>query len=305
MMELHPFQTFEPSPTVKRLFRPLRHSAYEIESATVPGMMSHDGFALLTAAFVSVLVLEAWGLWNIWRVTQLGLSIVLSAVLVDVVLAVLAHLGAANQCEQSTRLLVAETPDERDRIKASRGTSERWMLLGAAVIVLVALLKFALFWDITGMATDGATLAVCLSYFVVAALHIKCTGQFIYACFGACLLWGERRQFRKELVDDPQAGKLQARSRTLAIHSRAPVTAAPVDLHSIEIDAQGQPRLRAVGVLMDKQVQGLCQSQRDPEARLAVLKAALKLQLMMLGTEGGSAIPSTPALPGASSELAR
>ena len=87
MPDLNALENFEPSLETKSVWRFTRKSPAQFGGIVLPGLFQTSHLTLDTAAFLTVIALEAWGLGNLLIVGDLSATYVVFLFLIDLVFA--------------------------------------------------------------------------------------------------------------------------------------------------------------------------------------------------------------------------
>ncbi len=146
MLEPPASESFEPSKDVKSHWLYTRKSSFNVAGLELPGLFTTHNFQKDTAAFVAVLFLEAWGLYNllaaIGTLSSLSLGGAVAVFLVDIALAFARHLPAAVECRVKNSLILESSSEERFALEQKR-RKIKWLapvgsVLGVNILDAVA-----------------------------------------------------------------------------------------------------------------------------------------------------------------------
>lgn len=289
---------FEPGKTTKRLWTYVRKQERTVVGITLPGLFDISHFGIDALLFVVVIVLELWGLINLWMVGLPLISIPL-AFLLDLTCAIGHHIFSVGKtCVLKNRIVVAELAvretlksdnepeitaetqrlqqQYRDQIRKRKFFSGFFALL----IFALSVLKIVGFYGLHE-AFDIFTLAVMVSYVIVAILHVKVTGYFIFALLAEWFLRKDKGRYVRQGTGRLPAGQP---NRISFIRTSNQLN----DEHSIGehnlCKVEGGYQLRTHGILTDDQLSALVGYQKR-EAKSEVVLHGLKHQLDILETD--------------------
>jgi hypothetical protein len=294
MLEPTASEAFEPSKDVKSYWLYTRKSSYNAAGIELPGLFNTHNFQKDAAAFVAVVFLELWGLYNllaaIGSISSYAMGGVVAVFLLDIGLAFVRHLPSAVECRSKNSLILSFSPEDRFAIEQKRRKLKWLSPLGSLLILALAGLKTYLFYMLNEEIT-GQTASVLVSYLIAAILHITNTGYFIWGLIFSFFLkrernkWASRdaiakeklsihrkREYRIDLVENESIDFKEARSNDHEIRSFN------------ENGKQGF-LLATSGVLTDAQLQGLVNSQPSPNAKRMVALKCLEAQLDILDSD--------------------
>lgn len=292
------YSDFEPGKTAKKLWTYVRKQERTVVGITLPGLFDISHFGIDALLFVVVIALELWGLINLWMVGLPLISIPL-AFLLDLTFAIGHHIFSMGKtCVLKNRIVVAELVI-RETLKSDNEleiTSEtqrlqqqyrnqirrRKFFAGVFAILIFALsaLKIVGFYGMHE-AFDVFTLAVLVSYVIVAILHVKVTGYFIFALLAEWFLRKDKGRYVRQ-----GTGKLPSGQPNRISFIRTPNQLTEYSVaggHGIYKVEDGY-ELRTHGILTDDQLNSLVGYQRR-EAKSEVVLHGLKHQLDILETD--------------------
>lgn len=221
---------FEPGKTTKKLWTYVRKQERTVVGITLPGLFDISHFGLDAILFVVVIVLELWGLINLWMVGLPLISIPL-AFLLDLTFAIVHHIFSMGKtCVLKNRIVVAELT-ARGTLKSSNKleiTAESQRLqqqyrdqirsrkffagVFALLIFALSVLKIIGFYGLHEV-FDVFTLAVLVSYVIVAILHVKVTSYLIFALLTEWFL----RKDKSRYVYTREEGLTSGSNRSISI----------------------------------------------------------------------------------------
>lgn len=298
MFELRPNEAFEPSKDVKNLWTYTRKSSFNAAGIRLPGLFITKGFDIDTAAFVAVIFLELWGLYSIvssiglfsaeGSFNVLGFAVIVALFLIDVALAFLRHLPAGPECRYRNKLILAATPQEREKLRNERGMRVLLTPICSFLILGVAGVKIYGFYMLNSGEINGLTVSVLVSYLFAALLHINNTGYCIYG-------WAFNREIRREYkrwangADDAHEYSIYGRRQyPIAIpkDERIKIKEVSAGKHRIASEkGEGDEQVYVIetyGILTDRELQALIVQQRSENAKSTVARAGLAAQLDIL-----------------------
>lgn len=303
---------FEPGKTTKKLWTYARKDERTVVGITLPGLFDISHFGIDALLFVVVIVLELWGLIILWTVGLPLISIPL-AFLLDLTFAVSYHIFSMGKtCVLKNWIVVAELT-ARETIKSDNELEimakaqrlqqqyrekirSRKFFAGIFALSIFALsaLKIVGFYGLHEV-FDIFTLAIFVSYVIVAILHIKVTGYFIFALLVECFLRKDSSRYVHQGEGRLTVGQP---NRTTLIRTRNKLTEGRADQHEIKkvkeyekvIRVNGKDekvkeyeyQLGTHGILTDDQLSGLVGLQESKEAKSEVVLHGLKHQLDIL-----------------------
>ena len=149
--------------------------------------------------------------------------------------------------------------DEIARQKESMVWPKRWKLISEGVIILAAAFKVLLFMaNYSGF--NGVTLAILMSYALVAILHISSTGYFL---FGMWNKWRIRSDEKRYLRDERGASNFEATFSRESAHFGGQLKSKEVGEHSLIRENSGQNYFKTRGILKDFQLHQLISAQKS------------------------------------------
>jgi hypothetical protein len=186
---------FEPSMETKTQWLRTRKKVRTYESVELPGLFATHAFWLDRLFFILIIVLEIWGLMNFVMVAEIHIAFTLLFFGIDVVLAGISHSGQGTICILKNDItlnkggLLEKTTTENEKnlsIKGVQKKKEKKLKrlnfiknLCEAGIWGLAIFKI---WAFIGNYTEGInglSLAIIVSYLVVAFLHCYSTMFFV------------------------------------------------------------------------------------------------------------------------------
>src|SRR5205814_2332404 len=124
---------------------------------------------------------------------------------VDLVFAVLSHLPKGAICELRNRRLIAEAADVKHKLAGKIFWQRVWVWVLSLPIIGVAAFKVAGFvvgQSIQGTGFNGVSLAILISYALVAAIHLLVTGSVVFAGLHGAWEWMNRLTFDRLVGSD-------------------------------------------------------------------------------------------------------
>ncbi len=199
MPEIDIEEGFEPSTTTKNLWLATRKRERKIEGGLIlPGVFQTTNTMLDAMGFSFVIVLEIVGLFLLREYSGINLFYTIFLFVADVLFALLKHYPAAQKiCLNRNELiyLVAEEGNAAKRAKIEKeiASLKRYQYVWGVLIIIITLYKVIAFYAAVRQ-FNGIVFLVILNYFVVALLHITCTGYFIaYIVFKLSLLLDHKK----------------------------------------------------------------------------------------------------------------
>jgi len=288
---------FEPSLDTKKFYFWTRKSQRKIGGVVLPGLFSTSGVVADAFLFSLILGAEFLGLMNLYSVSDGKIKIlsVVALVIADFLFAFFLHLPWHIRLEAMNREVLAI--DEREQaLYRMEQKKFAWLApIFKIFIWLIALFKVASFWAFRGI-FDGPTVAILLSYCVVALLHIYCTGFFLSELW---LNWQIRREFRIYIDSrNPERNKYRTGIRARLIECKNPMKRSAVAQHvfdeeqpnSSDTPSIGVFVLKTKGILTDGQLYDIVRNQDTREARMELAVKLLEHQMdIMLSDPQGIA----------------
>lgn len=293
MFEPRADEEFEPSINVKNLWTYTRKLSYNAAGIKLPGLFITKGFETDTAAFVTVIFLEAWGLYNLIAaiggngrggLNAFGIAVIFVLFLIDITLAILRHIPLGRECHNSNELVLVKTLAGRQRLSNASRRMRFLRPLLSVLIIAAAVVKLFLFNHLQKHVT-GISVSILVSYMLAAMLHIYNTGYFLYG-----IVFSNRMKKEYNIWASGSGG---ANSLTIGDYrpfpivvpdgERIDISAVTVDRHRIEyLPTYNCFVLRTWGVLTDGQLQTLVGRQRTATAGALVAQVGLQAQLTIL-----------------------
>lgn len=279
MPRINPNENFEPSRSTKFWWTYTRKTSTYHSGVTLPGLFQTSQFYLDSTAFFIIIIGELYGLYNLYVIAQISFVFVVGLFLADLIFAIIGHIPQGISCRANNILALSE---DRKRIGIEKKSIRRWRLLslGAYIIIItLALFKIISFYALQGGVFDGITLAIILSYGIVAILHISSTGYFLSELLLSIMLWRERNKFYSN-DEDSSFFKINGSRKSLII-SEVPLENANVDKHKLYPASKSKAKeskyqyyLETWGILTDRQLESLIGHQK------------LRVQMQVLAGEG-------------------
>ncbi len=278
---------FEPSTRVKSLYLYTRKSPYKIDDeVTLPGLFQTAFLRFDALAFVGILLGEVYGLFNLYKVAQFEIYMPIGLFLADVFFAVLAHIPRRVALEARMDYLVAKWNDAIDiktkndnvaRALHKEKKSKRWTRIWEAAIIGLALFKILLFFGIYGR-FDGITLAVILSYVIVALLHVMSTGYFVFGLIHWIYLKSDENKHLSVGSSESIFRPGRERQTTIMGAKDGLVETTVNDKHHLERKESNEYVLRTTGILMDDELHTFINVQRTQEQKKLVARGGFEQQ---------------------------
>jgi hypothetical protein len=283
-LRIDPTLPFEPSTTTKAFWKRVRHSSYEVGRKTLPGLFRLDYFAVDMFAFLSALALEGWGLFNLFLVGQIEPKYVAVLFLLDIVLAICAHLPVGGIQWRENWLVYEADKTDRDRLRAQIRHRKWISRFFALLIFALAAFKIILFLALQQV-FDSVTAGITVSYAVVATIHVVATGSFLFALAGDLSLKFDRFRFRRSSKETPDLKILGF--RTFPFEHKGALTPARANRHELKRIKGERNRyvLRTWGLLMDNEVVAFCLAQPDDQAAVKVAEESVEAQMRIMEQE--------------------
>lgn len=298
MPRLIPIDNFEPRRNTKYWWRFTRKSSTLYGDVTLPGLFQTAQIKFDLAAFVVIIFGEIVGLANLWALGQVSLFAIISLVLVDITFALGLHIPKGPINIAKNERVVEDDPNEKARLEHKIRRLKPWILFCTVVILIVALIKMGLFYVLQGAIFDGLTLAIVLSYAIVAILHITSTGNVIFEGILSFQIWRDRSAFLSQnkkksepcTITDYREYKFQTDVELQ--------TVATTD-HRLYKDPDTKDKyiLKTFGILKDHELQSLIMHQNNDKQQSILAIEGLRHQLDIMQSEpirGGSPVPPTP-----------
>lgn len=306
MLDLKASDSFEPSKDVKHLWLYTRKSFFHVAGLELPGLYTTKGFAQDAAAFVVVLFLEGWGLYNlltaIGSVSSYAVGGIVAVFLLDLTLAFVRHLPASSKCRFKNKRLLAKSPhEESDAEKPYKRI--KWLSpIGSVLILVLAMGKVYLFYKLNDEIT-GMTASVLVSYLIAAILHITNTGYFLFGLIFSLFLTRDHNKWLDK--SNPAYEKLSingTRPFTISIplNEKIDIKQASANDHVIRKesgDGEETVLLKTSGLLTDTQLIALAGKQGSDRAKRDVALLCLDAQLSILDADPIPKQMEEPVLP--------
>lgn len=286
MATLNPPEDFEPTKGTKKLCLYTRKSPIEVGSITLPGLFQTAHFPRDAFAVVVIVLGEFYGLYNLFLVAQVSLAYFGGVFLADFICAILAHLPQRTICMAKNRLMFAKADEDENAIAKEKykiSKARRWSRFFASIIVLIALAKVVSFYGLQGGVITGVTLAVLLSYGVVAALHITSTGYWLFEFILRRVVRWQKSNFLS--ADPGEKTKYDAHEarKYPPVESETELEEATINgKHALHRREDGIYILETKGVLTDHQLIKLIETQQKTSQKEVVAVEGLKRQLNIL-----------------------
>ena len=292
MAEINPEENFEPSRDTKRVWRFTRKAPRIYPGLTLPGLFDTSNFTLDTALFLTVIILEIWGLVNLLSVGQFNPIYAVFLFLLDLFFAIVRHLPIGNICELKNRLVYEDDVDEQTRIQKRISRSHFTSELFAIPIILIAVFKIISFYALQGGTINGLTAGVMVSYAIAALLHIKVTGYFLFGLLTDIFWWRDHNRFLRQR-DNLNINNVPNRIVSYLQHpfkSSIPLKEARFYKHSLDLisSASGanpssspyEYTFKTWGILFDNQLHNLITQQGTTDAKIVVAREGVRHQVI-------------------------
>lgn len=294
MPRLNPRQSFEPSRSTKWWWRYTRKSSTLHGDVTLPGLFQTAQFKFDFAAIVVIIFGELVGLANLLAVGQMTLLFTAGLFLADLLFAIGLHFpkGPINFAENKRMVDVEDEKARWDRLIM------KWKLVSvffALLILCVALFKTVSFYVLQGGVFNGLTLAIVLSYAIVALLHISSTGYFLSEALLTSLIRWNRNAFLSQnekrsepcTITDYRKYRFQSDEALEAASTVAASTPTHNRMHKLykEEGSTNTYILETFGILDDYQLQDLIMQQHNDKQESILAIEGLRHQLDILQSD--------------------
>lgn len=241
---------FEPSIQTKRLWRYVRKQPWIAGRQEFPGLFQVTSFERDLSMFVLALVLECWGLFMLVSVGNIPLlyrvALIVTAIFIDLVLALAYHAPVGKICEFSTRRAVAMLTNPatlqmvQQRLKRDTQRQRLLRIPAGLGVVVWACFKIFVYYSLQAR-FDTLVISVLVSYVVVAFIHLYFTG---YALFGLYAHFWSFRRDRNRFLNGLSGRVVWYRCDPI----NTKVFLLPVCLPVDETPIEGSPRRREIAI---------------------------------------------------------
>lgn len=276
---------FEPGRGPKKRWLATRKQSTVIGGVDLPGLFQTSHPMLDAVCFFAALMLELFGIYVLYSLGQVGLLNALGLASLDIIAAMLSHLGLGQKKRVANELLLTNEPAAQEALRASLPWWHRALrVLGVILIVGLAAFKVFSFIDLVSSETGtGVVVLVAVSYGLAALLHILCTGYYLAEAYTAFTCWRERRATltSKRRADSPWNIKAFRRH---VFQSPIPLVAVVVGKHSLrlikKIGTGGEYELLTWGILLDQEIQTFAEGQTGGHGTAEHQKAIIALECL-------------------------
>jgi hypothetical protein len=291
MHDLNPHEKFEPTQQTKKMWRFTHKSCSEAEQQEPPGLFSTTGSDHVW--FIVVLIAEVFGLWGLFVLGSAQPLYVVFLFLGDLVLAVCRHLPQGRLCQLENELDVALLEVDVDdvgivRLRNKISKMKTIQLICSLFIIGLAIFKVVSFYALQGEIT-GIVIGVCISYAIAAAIHIRCTGYFLFAIPVSILMYRDRTLFLEGTPRPTRTEITHYREHQFTSQVKVNGKLEKVDLKETNSDYQSltkcqnnQYLLKTCGVLTDQQLKNLIGGEVNNTQKKVVRREGKRVQLQIL-----------------------
>ena len=276
MIDIDNNENFEPSSETKVWWLYTHKTPHKIAGVLLPGVFQTTNYVEQILGFIAIFLLE--GLATFWCFSEgVIITAILASIVVDLVLALVAHLYQKDICRLQNELIYEEQNKQGAialKLKSLKLRQNFFYLL----IMISAIFKIFWFYDVYRI-IDATTLFIMTCYIVGAILHITCTGYVLFTFRFSLKMKSEYKKFLKSNQTEYVRTKA---SQKLNYKGIKEVVAGP---HRVTKRKDGQIYLETLGVLTDKELRGLILNQPDAESQGAMAKAGVRHQISMLGQD--------------------
>lgn len=257
-----------------------------------------DRYAGDTVAFVIALALTFYVYLQFAICTGLSPRYFVLAVLVQVVLALVAHWGLGSEAVIGAELeLIEPGSAHAEHLRQCIGWLKRWTRACAVLLIWsFALLEVFLFARLAPPATPLAVLfAVALSCALAAWVHSAATGYFVFeTCRRVSSWWKRGRAFKSPNYDKHPS--FIKRHRRHIFTSKTKLVAGTIPPHELMLlsgeNGEFTFCLQTWGLLMNREVNSLLALQSSSDQRAILRRECVRVQLEILRSEPLGAVDS-------------
>lgn len=272
---------FEPTRNAKHWWLYTRKSSTVCAGVTLPGLFQTSQFFMDTLGFFGALTLELFGLYMLYSIGQIILFFTVSYFLADVILAISRHIPQGKICMLMNEIVISNDPKEIFvKIRRIRNRKIIQYVLSIFIVGMASFKVFSFYAMIEAL--DPQVVIVCMSYLIVAYLHIKCTGYFLFEILAWYLVRRDRNRYFRGAgcaIGDHRRHFFNANPALV----NAEIHLSPKGSHRLHhTPPEGDGNAHALetwGVLIDAQLHILQGGQMWDEQRRVVAVEGLKHQL--------------------------
>ena len=301
MIDLNPGEDFTPSSDVKSQWLHTPKQKKSEANITINGIFGTSGYDRCIWALVFVMAIESITLYLLSDYSN-GNSTIISwvtfAAFVDILCATFSHSSQNMICLLENKIAIENDPfkiqgllngrvdgHSRDEVKGLK-YFKGWQKFWFAVIILLATLKCIAFWNWFRF-SEGAPLitliGVCVLYLFEAYLHIKFIGFIFYTII---FKWKLTSQYKKYLSSEAMKKQYSYDPNPPGHLFTSDIAIKPAHQAKQSIikepGTDKQYRIRAFGILTDKELILLTHDQDTVEQKRIVLIEGIKYQISLL-----------------------
>jgi hypothetical protein len=298
------YPDFMPSKEVKADWLYSLKKEANIQNAPMPGLFQSENYSLMLAGVCLVLLLEIGATVISYRY-GVSWGAIGAAIIIDFVLAFLAHKPQKSICLLQNKLFIQEDALVREQLRREISSKKLVKNFWFALIIMSGIFKFYWFYDVyrenlisIGLLFDAYTLLVLMCYLVGAALHIVCTGYMLFTSFFHYRVHKEETTYINSINKDGQEVN-QGADRYLKIteFSDNPIINTTIELlphsvgkHQLILDPKfdstqtDSPKyvFKIWGLLLDEELRQFVTHQNFAAQRDVIARAGVSIQLDIL-----------------------
>lgn len=277
---------FDPSRSTKMFWLYTKKNQLDF-GVTLPGLCETTGYSTQMLAFFGILVLEIAP--TVYGIAQ-GLlwQAVAAAILIDIFLAIVAHLWHDKILLAKNQLVITPNAIATQNLRRQIGRYTFYTNFFYFLIFLSGCVKFFFFY-IAYLYFDAIAGAILVSYLLGGILHITYTGYFLYT---SRFYWFVHNEYKQYLNTNALRYSVNAPSIQPITTDGANVQFNMITkgLHRIFKGTDGTYFFETLGIMTDKELVGFIGAQQNAIARDVIAREGLSQQLLNFNALNAGAV---------------
>ena len=281
-MEFNISENFEPSKWLKNFSLYTHKDSYDIGAGLEepPGLFQVNWLRYI-GYFIGVAVIAGIEYWAYKQVQQrTNANVVLGAILIDILFALVAHIGVNKIQKLKNERFLEKDRDLRDAKDKAIGQQRIWFYVGIILISLSTAVKIYYLLKINPPL--NILFLIMVAYVLGSTLHIICTGYFVFETIFHVRFWYEHRKSKGKAKGKYMYDRGDYEEKEIGIGN---IEITEHNNHKIIRKENGSFWLQTKGLLTDTELAVFVNRQKEKESKKLVADAGVSRQLDLLTTE--------------------
>lgn len=283
-MEFNIRENFEPSKWLKNFSLFTYKDSYDIGAGLEkpPGLFQVNWLRYI-GYLIGVAIIAGIEYWAYKQVkSRTDASVILGAILIDILFALVAHIGTNKIQKLKNDLFLETNKDSQDGIKDAIGRQRIWRYIGITLISLSTAVKLYFTLKVLTKAGINILFLMMTAYVVGSILHIICTGYFVFETIFHLRFWYEHVMSRGRAKGKYMYDRGKYEEKVIEMGN---IVVTEHNNHKIIQKEDGSFCLQTKGLLTDTELAVFVTRQKEDESKKLVARAGVSRQLDLLNTE--------------------